>query len=436
MATIDRTSVAELRQARVTAQDKALPPSCCGLTVGEVVDRGLHLSDLPTPVLTLCEQTMASNLESLAAWTRERGLHLAPHGKTTMAPQLWSRQVDADAWGITVANLAQLRVARSFGVSRVMVANMLISPLGLRWVAGELAQDDGFSVLVWADSVRAVQIMDEALGEVAGGRPLDVLVELGAPGGRTGARDEETAVAVAGALKDSSHLRLAGVAGYEGALAHGTDETSLDVVAAYLSKMAALHRTLVAQGLYDDDMVPVVTAGGSAYFDVVADLLGPLVEEGADVVLRSGAYLVHDDGFYRFISPLGSEPRTPGGRLTSAMHGWVRVTSQPEPGLAIFDAGKRDLPFDEGLPEVQLRRARPGEGATTALDGPTVTALNDQHGFLSFAADAPTPVEVGDELRLGLSHPCTAFDKWGLIPVVDDADQVDPLVVDLVRTFF
>jgi D-serine deaminase-like pyridoxal phosphate-dependent protein len=164
--------------------------------------------------------------------------------------------------------------------------------------------------------------------------------------------------------------------------------------------------------------------------------LGPLGAEGAQVVLRSGAYLVHDDGFYRSISPLGSEPRTSGGRLASAMHGWVRVSSQPEPGLAIIDAGKRDLPFDEGLPEVHLRRARAGEEGTTPLAGPTVTALNDQHGFLSFADDASPPVVVGDELRLGLSHPCTAFDKWGLIPVVDDSDGADPLVVDLIRTYF
>ena len=68
--------------------------------------------------------------------------------------------------------------------------------------------------------------------------------------------------------------------------------------------------------------------------------------------------------------------------------------------------------------------------------GIEVTALNDQHGFLSFPADLPAPVAVGDQLRLGLSHPCTAFDKWGLIPVLDDADLDDPVVVDLVRTYF
>ena len=197
----------------------------------------------------------------------------------------------------------------------------------------------------------------------------------------------------------------------------------------------SLHRQVA--GLVPDGRVPIVTAGGSAFFEQVADALAPLADsDQARVVLRSGAYVTHDDGFYRSVSPLGSEPRTGGPALRAAMHGWVRVTSQPEPGLALFDAGKRDLPFDEGLPEVQLLRARETGGPATPLAGLTVTALNDQHGFLRFDPAGEAPVVIGDELRLGLSHPCTAFDKWTLIPVVDDADADDPVVVDLVRTWF
>ena len=185
-----------------------------------------------------------------------------------------------------------------------------------------------------------------------------------------------------------------------------------------------------------DPTTPVVSAGGSAFFDVVDQVLGPLVDTGTRVVLRSGAYLTHDDGFYREVSPLGSTPRTTGPTLRAAIHGWVRVTSQPEPGLALFDAGKRDVPYDEGLPEVQLRRPRTEGERPVPLDGITVTAVNDQHGFLSFDPTGTPPVQVGDELRLGLSHPCTAFDKWMLVPVIDDPDADDPVVVDLIRTWF
>jgi len=307
----------------------------------------------------------------------------------------------------------------------------VISPLQLRWIADELAGDPEFEVLVWADSVRTVEIMEAARSAYVGpdARPLDVLVEVGGLDGRTGARDADTPVAVGEAIADASTLRLAGVAGYEGAVGHGVDEAGLAEVREYLGVFAGIHARL--QSRYDADVVPVVSAGGSQYFELVAEVLGPL--EGARLVLRSGAYITHDDGLYRRVSPLGENPRTDGERLVSAMHAWVRITSQPEPGLAIFDAGKRDLPFDQDMPEPQLIRPRSEGAPVLEAAGMTVTKLNDQHGFLRFG---DVPVVIGDELRVGLSHPCTAFDKWGLIPVVDDPDAADPVVVDLVRTFF
>ncbi|MFE7404935.1 amino acid deaminase [Isoptericola sp. NPDC057559] len=434
---IDREKVAQRDAEQVGWRHKALPPELWGLTVAEVRERRPRLSELPTPLLTLSRAALDTNLRVMADWCAQRGLDLAPHGKTTMAPQLWAEQVDAGAWAITVANPFQLGVALEFGVGRVMVANSVISPLALRWIADELAADRDLRVLVWADSPATVDLMHEALAAhvaSAGSRPpIDVLVERGGAGGRTGARDLDTALAVAERVVASPHLRLAGVAGYEGALAHDSDARSRDVVRSYLDDMVEVHQRLADAGRYEVD-VPVVSAGGSAYFDLVDEVLSPLTSTGARVVLRSGAYVVHDDGFYRHISPLGEDPRTGGPGFRSAMHGWVRVTSQPEPGLALFDAGKRDLPFDEGLPEAQLRRPRVAGEDPAPVTGVQVTALNDQHGFLRWEGDAP--VVIGDELRLGLSHPCTAMDKWSLVPVVDDADAADPVVVDLVRTWF
>lgn len=438
-ARLDNAAVDALDQVRVDWRHKAAPPLWWGRTAAEIVASAPRLSDLPTPLLTLSRSALDDNLAALARWTTQHGLALAPHGKTTMAPQLWAEQVAAGAWAITVANLPQLAVARAYGVSRVIVANAIVSPLALRWIADELARDPSWEVHAWADSVRTVEVMHDALAAHHGGaepaRRLPVLVELGAAGGRTGARDLDTAVAVGETIAGSPYLTLAGVAGYEGALAHTPDAGSLAIVRRYVDDLAALHGRLA--GSYDGDQPPIVTAGGSAYFEQVAEGLGELAEgDGARVVLRSGAYLAHDDGFYRGISPLGAEPRAEGQRLRSAMHGWVRVTSQPEGGLALADAGKRDLPFDEGLPEVQVRRV-PG-ARPEPVSGVTVTALNDQHAFLRWdPADPAAPdLRIGDELRLGLSHPCTAFDKWTLIPVVDDADAVDPVVVDLVHTVF
>jgi D-serine deaminase-like pyridoxal phosphate-dependent protein len=225
-------------------------------------------------------------------------------------------------------------------------------------------------------------------------------------------------------------------------VAAGSDPSSLAAVRDFLTTMRRTHETLGAAALYPAGTTPIVSAGGSAYFDDVADILGPLRADGVRVVLRSGAYVTHDDGHYRHLSPLGERPRTAGAGLRSAVHGWVRVTSRPEPGLALADGGKRDLPYDLGLPVVQLRRPRDPAAAGTGGPGPelltgvTVSALNDQHAFLRWDPEVSTPVRIGDELRLGLSHPCTAFDKWRMIPVLDDPDAADPVVVDYVRTFF
>jgi D-serine deaminase-like pyridoxal phosphate-dependent protein len=433
MPAYDADAVAALADQQVGWQDKALPPAFWGKTVAEVLAGKPRLSQLPTPVMTLSAPGLRHNVDTLALWCTRHGVELAPHGKTTMAPALWAMQLDAGSWGITLANAFQLGVARAYGVQRVLIANAVISPLQLRWIADELAADPAFEVMVWADSVRTVEIMEAARSAYVGpdARPLDVQVEVGGIGGRTGARDAETALAVGAAIANASTLRLAGVAGYEGAIGHGTDEADLEEVRAYLRDLAEVHHRL--RDRYDEDVVPIVSAGGSQYFEQVAKVLASLAGEGARVVLRSGAYIAHDDGLYRRVSPLGEAPRTDGEQLVSAMHAWVRISSQPEPGLAIFDAGKRDLPFDQDMPEPQLIRPRAAGEPIIEATGMTVTKLNDQHGFLRFE---DVPVVIGDELRVGLSHPCTAFDKWGLIPVIDDPDAEDPVVVDLVRTFF
>jgi D-serine deaminase-like pyridoxal phosphate-dependent protein len=419
---IDTAAVAALREERLDWRFKAAPlrTSDAPVTVGEYLSGRPSLADFGTPLLTLERRALDHNIATMAAWVAEAGVSLAPHGKSTMAPALWQRQLAAGAWGLTLANIPQLRVARSFGVSRLMLAGSLLDPAGLAWIGSRLDEDPGFSFVCWVDSARSVAVMDAALREAGAGRPVDVCVELGAPGGRTGVRDVAEAVLIADAVRAAPTLRLAGVAGYEGALGHDASTPSLRAVDDFLKRMAALHGKLE----YEVDE-PIVTAGGSAYFDQVVEVLG---EAGARLVLRSGAYVVPDAGFYRAISPFsrgaGAVPLRP------AMHGWGRVVSRPEPRLALLDAGKRDLPFDEGLPEPQAVRGRAG----STLANARVTALNDQLTFLE--VDPGSELHCGDVVRLGLSHPCTAFDKWTLIPVVDDIDSPDPAIVDLVRTYF
>jgi D-serine deaminase-like pyridoxal phosphate-dependent protein len=428
-------AVARLSAVPLSWRHKAVPAAAIGTTAGDFIQARHALADLQTPLLTLDGRALENNADRLAAWCAERGVQLAPHGKTTMAPQLWAEQLERGAWGITLANYAQLRVAHEFGVRRLQLANSLTDPRAIEWVASVGGPEQ--TILSWVDSVATVELIGRTLEAAGSSAVLDVLVELGAHGGRTGARGLDAALEVARAAAVSPHLRLVGVSGYEGSLAHTADADALAAVRGYLGQMLELHRQLLADGLYGADEL-IVTAGGSAYFDDVVDVLSPCISNGGpgtagksvELLIRSGAYIIHDDGFYRVISPFS---RHGGKPFSSAMHGWARVVSQPEPGLALLDAGKRDLPVDEGLPVPQLIGPALG-GTMSPLDGAEITAVNDQHSFLKFDP-ATTTVRPGDVVRLGLSHPCTAFDKWTLIPVLADTDG-DQTVVDLIHTFF
>jgi D-serine deaminase-like pyridoxal phosphate-dependent protein len=359
----------------------------------------------------------------MAAWTQQRGLELMPHGKTTMAPALWHRQLAAGATGITVATGWQADVALRAGIPTVQIANMCLDPQLLRRLAAHLGEHPEQELVCWADSLAAIDLMEAALPSDA---RIGVLVELGAEGGRTGARTEPEALAIAERIAGSSVLALRGVAGYEGALGHDRSPGALEAVGAYCRRLAALVERVrpMVEG------TPWVTAGGSAYFDLVADAFAGL--EDTRAILRSGAYIVHDSGFYRGISPLDATRGVADeDALRPAMSAYARVVSQPEPGLALLDAGKRDLPFDEGLPVVVSASDSLGGAQRTVEPGTLeVTALNDQHAFLRWSGEAP--VAIGDVVRLGLSHPCTAFDKWRLVPVLDG----DGTVVEAVETVF
>ena len=418
---------------RLSELDKALPAAADGLTVTEFLATEPRLSSFSTPVMTLDDSAIDQNIKAMAAWCASHGVELAPHGKTTMSPVLWERQLRSGATAITLATFGQLRVAVHLGIRAIHLANALVDPAALRWLAQAMTDHPDLDVVVWADATETVDAMRAALAGVPVSRPIPVLVELGAPGGRTGARSVPAAVTVAESIASSEVLRLAGVSGYEGALAHDASEQSLSRVRGYLRDMARLHGELEGRGLYPGTGDVVLSAGGSAYFDVVAEVLAPLATGRVRIVIRAGAYVIHDDGFYTGITPFGRDGSgDPGHRLRSAMHTWVRVVSRPEAGLALLDAGKRDVPFDEGLPTPQLIADELGAPARPLIDA-KVTAVNDQHAFLTISPDSD--VRVGQVVRLGLSHPCTAFDKWRWIPLLD-GDGEDPRVVDMIRTYF
>jgi len=385
--------------------------------------------DLLLPTMVLKESALEHNIARIATYCREHGVSLAPHGKTTMAPQLFERQLEAGAWGMTAATVAHVGVYRHFGVSRVLLANQLVEPAALTWIAEELAADPDFDFYCLVDSVAGVEAMTEALRGAKLERSLQVLVEVGFPGGRAGCRTLAEAKDVGAAAAASPVLALAGIEGFEGIIAERDAETTLAAVDGFLARMRELTLELARSGVFAGRSEIVLTAGGSAFFDRVAACLRNEwdLELPVRVVLRGGCYLTHDSGLYERLSPLGT--REPGDRLRPALEVWGAVLSRPEPDLAIVGLGKRDVPFDIELPIPELAASR--TGALRSVRGTlTVFALNDHHAYVRVAPGAE--LAVGELVGCGISHPCLAFDRWPLIPLVDD----DYTVVGGIRTFF
>lgn len=422
---------AALRAALQAWRERPIEPAETGFTgigpttAAELIDGKVRLrgGELTFPLMVIRESALASNIATMAAWCAEHGVELAPHGKTTMSPELIARQLEAGAWGVTAATIGQVRAYVDFGVRRVLLANQLVDPAGIGWLARATTADPDLTVLGYVDSVEGVALLDRELRRHGASRPLAVLVELGLSGRRTGARGMEAAMAVARAAADTTTLTVAGATGYEGVLGHGRAPDQLDAVAAFCRDVRMLGLRLRDEGLIDPAGELLLSAGGSTYFDVVAC---ELVGDPATVVLRSGGYVTHDEGLYGPSTPLptGGSPY----QLRAALEVWAFVLSRPEPGRALVGAGRRDLPFDVELPVV-YRIVRP-DGSERPGVGVTVSALNDQHGFLDLPAESD--VAVGDLVAFGISHPCTAFDKWRVIPVVDTDDRV----VEVAHTLF
>ncbi|KYK15846.1 amino acid deaminase [Streptomyces rochei] len=424
----DRDALAKLGEEHVDHRFKGLPPDAYGLTVAELAGqrRNLFTGGFTTPVLALSAERLEHNLRLMETYSARHGLAFAPHGKTSMAPQLFQRQIEHGAWGITLAVPHQVRVARAFGVQRVFLANELVDAAALRWISSELDADPDFRFVCYVDSVRGVELMDAALTGAGASRPVDVVVELAAgEGARTGVRTEAQCAAVADAVAGARTLRLAGVAGYEGEV----PDADTEKVRAWLRRLVALAVDFDGAGRFDGLEEIVVSAGGSAWFDAVADVFAEVPDLSLPVLklLRSGAYVSHDDGHYRELTPFNRVPEE--GALEPAFRLWSQVVSRPSPGQAFTNAGKRDAAYDLHLPFAQVVRPADG-GPERPATGIEVTGLSDQHAWLRTTEEAD--LEVGDWLGAGLSHPCTSFDKWQLIPVA----EADGTVVDYIRTFF
>jgi D-serine dehydratase len=390
--------------------------------------------DLPFPAAILKRAALAHNQAWMRDFTVEHQALLSPHGKTTMAPQLFDMQLEAGAWGITVATVNQLAIAVRFGVRRAILANQLVGARDIRSAIELLNAHPDLELYILLDSRAELDILEASAARQGLRRPFNALLEVGYAGGRTGCRTADEALALARAAAEARCVRLAGVECFEGLSVTGDTDADTKRVRALTDAVKATALDCDRAGLFASDTI-ILSAGGSAVFDIVAEELTMSLSSPVRTILRSGCYVTHDSGFYeRMLEVMrarhGKAWENRKG-LEAALEVWALVQSRPEPGRAILTMGKRDVSFDLGLPR-PLLWFRPGlhRAPAPAAKSWSISGLNDQHAYLELSAE--TELAVGDMIACGISHPCTTFDKWQLIWLVDDDYQV----TGAVRTFF
>ena len=390
--------------------------------------------DLPLPIALIRRDALDHNLAWMQQQVRAWKIDLAPHGKTTMSPQLFKRQLDAGAWGLTFATVKQLRVGVAAGARHTLIANQVVSDADLQGIQALLAGHADLRIAFLVDSTAQLDLIERWSAAHKIARPFEVMLEIGLAGGRSGCRTHAEANTLAARLHASSAVKLVGIECYEGLGIQGTTDHDAPLAAALMDRVEAIAVECAERQWFETDEV-LVSAGGSAIFDLVANRLTPLLGRPVRGLLRSGCYVTHDHGFYKRLvkvvdTRLGCAE---GESLRPAMEVWALVQSRPEPGLAILAVGKRDISYDLDLP-VPIKRAV--HGAMTTADVPAswkVTGLNDQHAYLRWdTADEAAAPAVGDRVGLGISHPCTTFDKWRWMPLVDNVYRV----VDAVSLHF
>lgn len=372
----------------------------------------LFTANFQFPIMVLKEAAIKNNIAQMMSFCNSVDAQLAPHVKTTMSPQLAQMQVAAGATALTIANFWQGRIFLKHGFKNLIIANEVLDPTAIAEIA-KINKQKQAEIIFYVDSILALEIIQKHT-------PLEgeqnLFIEVGTENGRGGVRELSLVEQLAQRIKADKRLNLIGVTGFEGAVPDAArGRRGEKKISKFCQKIVAAAELAYP---YKSDQQFVISAGGSAYFDIVARELNKF-EKPRRLLLRSGGYITHDHKYYEEIYPFASTDRS----FQPAIEVWAQVISKPEKGFGVLNLGKRDIGNDLHNP-IPIKSY---DGQVKSFSA-VIEKLNDQHGCLRGKQEFSLAQLIG----LGISHPCTTFDKWGLIPLVND----DYDLIDCLQTFF
>ncbi|PSW10081.1 amino acid deaminase [Photobacterium rosenbergii] len=403
---------------------KKYPVGTKGIWVDEKTEGKYSLinEEISLPAAVIKQQSIDNNLNWMQQFANHHNVKLSPHGKTTMTPAFFEQQLEAGAWGLTIATAPHAEVAASAGAKHIMMANQLVGKANMAIIKRLLSEHDVTFYCCVDSKENAEQLSTFFAGS---GVTVHALIEFGVEGGRCGCRTPQQVISLAQHIDSLEGISLAGIEVYEGVI-HG--DNAEQAIREFLATTVQTVEILKEEGLIKLDS-PIVTGAGSAWYDVVAESFAQCQHLLA--IIRPGCYLIHDTGIYQdaqnnvmaraevnqgYACDLG-------GDLESALEVWAYVISRPESGKAVIGLGKRDVAFDAGLP-IPERGYRNGE--LIEVGGLEATAIMDQHTFVTVPEGHD--LRVGDVIAFSTSHPCLTFDKWKYICIADEDFQVSHLV--------
>ena len=404
----------QFNKVRINETHKNFPLTSHEKTVKKFLKKkpNLFTSNFQFPMMVLKESALKNNISVMAEYCRSVGAELAPHVKTTMSPQIAQMQVDAGAWALTIANFWQAEIFRKFGFKRLIIANEVLDKSAIAKIS-KLNAKNKAEIIFYVDSLAGLEIIKNATPDNG---KVNLFIEIGTEHGRGGVRELSLVKELAQAIYNDPRLYLRGVTGFEGAVPNAARNSEGETAVHEFCKKIKDAGEIAFEFKSDEEFI--VSAGGSAYFEIVAEELNKFTKPKM-LLLRSGGYVTHDHIYYEEIYPF----KKSGKPLLPAIEVWSQVLSTPEKDFGVLNLGKRDIGCDLHNPMPFLKF----DGRVSKFSG-KIEKLNDQHGFMASSDN----FKVGDLIGLGISHPCTTFDKWQLIPLVNDNYDV----VDCIHTFF
>ncbi|MBU3021346.1 amino acid deaminase [Aestuariibacter sp. A3R04] len=380
----------------------------------------LLAEDISFPAAVIHARALENNARWMQTFSEKAKVKLAPHGKTTMSPELFHLQMQQGCWGMSLATVPQVVTAYHSGIKRIILANQLVGRRHYEIIA-DLLKKGGLEFYCFVDSIENAKSLGAFFS--AKNIRLNILLEIGVVGGRCGWRDTHNIMKLCDVINQYDALQLCGISFYEGVI-HG--ENAEREIIAFVKLITRLCEHLYEKRVFSTDDI-IVTGAGSAWYDLVSQHLHSHYRQiEFTPIIRPGCYLIHDTGIYQDAQRAVLERSElacqlsleEAGQLESSLSLWAYVQSVPEPGLVIVGMGKRDVAFDAGLPTPELH-FRPGMPAPVKSAAEwKVTKIMDQHCMMSTSAEAD--LKPGDLLSFSTSHPCLTMDKWRFIGVMDD----------------